>query len=83
MQIKMNRKIDKNHKKKNLLEDICIFRENNYYVLEKYNHLLNGLAENSSLMAIISTLIIEGQYNIVDKTWLLETNSSGLQFKRL
>ena len=78
----MNRKIDQKEKK-NLLEYICIFRENNYYVLEKYNHLLNGLAENSSLMAIISTPIIKRQYNIVDKTWLLETNSLGLQFKRL
>ena len=82
MQIKISRengpKLGLKKKKKNLLESICIFRENNYYVLEKYTHLLNGLAENSSLLAIISTLTIEGQRNVVDKTWLLETNSLDL-----
>ena len=82
MQIQISRengpKLGRKKKKKNLLEIICIFRENNYYVLENYTHLLNGLAENSILLAIISTLTIEGQRNVVDKTWLLETNSLDL-----
>lgn len=69
--------MDQNQEKK-LLEDICLFRENNYYIFAKYIHLLNGLAESSSFLAIISTLTIEGQHNVVDKTWLLETNSLDL-----
>lgn len=78
MQIKISRENGPKLGKKNLLEGICIFRENNYYILEKYTHLLNDLAENSSLLAIISILTIKGQRNVVDKTRLLETNSLDL-----